>query len=722
MANPSDKVLVLGQELVPESGVLIVPNYLSFRDLLQLEKLLAPRKITYLVESDAIIDPLLQAHLERDNVTAREFASQPQDAEEFKRLMHTTVAVGDLLVFVPGQATTRTGSPTSVPSVTLRFLMATGAPVMPLFVDHPEEARLAIESVGQTERIAMAFGKPMEREAANLANYQENLLVAGQKVFSARPALEMNLAYALLLGLKKHGSNCQVFDGFRGDATGFDKLMAAAIVFSKYLKQRTTAKRVGIILPPGTGGLMANLAVLFAGKVPVNLNFTAGRDAIQYSMDQAELDCFVTAGAFKTKMDSFPWPDDEQLVLMDKLLPELKKKIAVWYILGKVIPAGMLANILGIPQKGGDEEAVLLFTSGSSGQPKGVMLSHRNMIANVNQFSSRLQLKAEDSALGCLPLFHSFGCTVTMWYPVIEGINLVTYPSPMEFGKLAELIEQHKISLFVATPTFLRGYMRKATPEQLQSLKLVVTGAEKLPPSVAQQFEKKFGKPVMEGYGLTETSPATNVNLPDLEPFHDGEPVLPSRRPGSVGQLLPGVAVRITDPDTDQPQSLHQTGMIWLSGPNIFMGYLKQPEKTSEMLIGNWLRTGDIGRYDEDGFLYIEGRLSRFSKVAGEMVPHETLEEAINKQLGLEGDDRKVVVTGIPDEAKGEKLILITTLKSLNMDDLRLQLLESGIASLWIPKTVIQIGEIPHLASGKLDLKRCLDIAKNGGEEEVEPS
>jgi len=725
MANSTDKVLVLGQELIPEGGVLIVPNFLSFRDLLQLEALLTPRKIAYLVESTAIIDPLLQAHLDRSNVTAHEFSAQPEssdDIESFKRLMHSTVAKGELVVFVPGQSATRRGSSTSVPSEMLKFLMATGAPVMPVFIDHPEDTRLAIESVAHVERITMAFGKVMEREAANLANYQETLLLAGQKVFDSRPALDYHLAYALLLGLKKH-TNCQVFDGFRGEATKYDKLLAATIVFSKYIKQQTTAKRVGIVIPPGTGGLMANLAVLFAGKVPVNLNFTAGEGSIRSSMEQAELDCYITADSFRAKIPDFPWPEESQLILLDKVLPDLKKKIAVWYILSKFMPANALASTLGIPKTGGDEEAVLLFTSGSSGQPKGVVLSHRNLLANVNQFSSRLQLKAEDSALGCLPLFHSFGCTVTMWYPVIEGINLVTYPSPMEFGKLAELIEKQKVSLFVATPTFLRGYMRKATAEQFASLKLVVTGAEKLPPKVAEQFEKKFNKPVLEGYGLTETSPATNVNLPDPESFRDDEPVLASRRAGSTGQLLPGIALRITDPDTDQPLSLHQTGMIWLSGANVFKGYLKQPEKTDEVLIGGWLRTGDIGHYDEDGFLYIEGRLSRFSKVAGEMVPHETLEEAINQHLGIGGDDeRKVVVTGVPDEAKGERLVLITTLRSLNTDDLRLQLLESGIASLWIPKTVIQVKTIPHLASGKLDLKRCFEIAQNGNEDVEEKS
>ncbi|MCB1087999.1 MAG: AMP-binding protein, partial [Verrucomicrobiae bacterium] len=300
--------------------------------------------------------------------------------------------------------------------------------------------------------------------------------------------------------------------------------------------------------------------------------------------------------------------------------------------------------------------------------------------------------------------------TVTLWYPIIEGLSLVTYPSPLETGKLAELVETHRISLLLATPTFLRGYLKKAKPEQLASTKLVITGAEKLPAKVAETFETKFGKPVLEGYGLTETSPVTNVNLPDPESPVPGErrPVIASRRSGSVGHPIPGVAVRITDPNTDEPMSLHHSGMIWLRGANIFEGYLGQPEKTSEVIRHGWFRTGDIGRIDEDGFLYIEGRLSRFSKIGGEMVPHETVEAAINEALGFDSEsERKIAIVGVPDDAKGEALILLSAAPGLDITDLRYRLLDHGIASLWIPRSIVEVPEIPLLASGKLDIKGC---------------
>ena len=198
--------------------------------------------------------------------------------------------------------------------------------------------------------------------------------------------------------------------------------------------------------------------------------------------------------------------------------------------------------------------------------------------------ASRLNLPKGSAILGCLPLFHSFGCTVTLWFPVIEGVNLVTYPSPLETKRLAELIALHQINIFLSTPTFLRGYMKRIDPAQFSSLKLVVTGAEKLPQSLANAFEEKFGIRPQEGYGLTETSPATNVNLPDLDPDRDSV-ALPSSRNGSVGQPLPGIAIRITDPATDKEVPINKQGIIWFKGPNVFNGYLGDPKKSAEVLL-----------------------------------------------------------------------------------------------------------------------------------------
>src|SRR5207245_1517714 len=255
--------------------------------------------------------------------------------------------------------------------------------------------------------------------------------------------------------------------------------------------------------------------------------------------------------------------------------------------------------------------------------------------------------------LASLPFFHTFGCTVTLWYPVLEGVKVVTYPNPLEAAKNAALIDKHHVTVIFATPTFLRGYLRKAEPEQLRSVRLTITGAEKLPLELARAFEERFGKHVFEGYGLTETSPVISVNLPDPIPEVAGQQVQPSSRLGSAGKMAPGIAAEIREPETGKKLSLHETGMLWVRGPNIFDGYLNDPARTADVLQDGWFKTGDLGRFDEDGFLYIEGRLARFSKIGGEMVPHESIEHKIVDLLDLSGkDERMVAIVGMQEQAK----------------------------------------------------------------------
>jgi acyl-[acyl-carrier-protein]-phospholipid O-acyltransferase/long-chain-fatty-acid--[acyl-carrier-protein] ligase len=280
------------------------------------------------------------------------------------------------------------------------------------------------------------------------------------------------------------------------------------------------------------------------------------------------------------------------------------------------------------------------------------------------------------------------------------------------------LIKRYGCSLFVAAPTFLRGYLRKAEPEQLASLRLVVTGAEKLPPSLAEQFQKRFGKEIMEGYGLTETSPVVSVNLPDVSFGPRGPGIQHAHRAGSVGRMAPGIAAQIRDPDTGAKLSLYAVGMLWLRGPNIFEGYLDDPARTAEVIQDGWFRTGDLARFDEDGFLFIEGRLTRFSKIAGEMAPHETIEAKILEALGENAGERLFMVTGVPDAAKGEALVLLSTV-DLDMNELRGKLTALGLPNLWIPRTVRRIAALPILGTGKLDLKACRDLALAA--EEVAP-
>ncbi len=706
---PSTQIQILGSERLPKDGALVVPGQLDIEELNAMEKLFAGRRISWLVEENGQLPEKVRARIESHGGDGFAFSANDAALPAVGEQLRETLTGGGVLIHVPGRVRAHSGTNPLIEGRVLQALCALGLPTLPVAVHHPRETRLPYESPSSLPAAILTVGQVISPADLSTATLRQKFLEGTEEAFSSRSFLDGHLGRALLHGLKTRRR--RLFDGSDDSELSYPRLLAAAIVLSKLIREATDKPRIGVILPPGKAGMLANVAAVFAGKIPVNINFTAGHDAIKSSIRQADLDRFITADPFVRKLASFPWPPTRDLILIERELPALMKKIAAWTVLSRILPVPVLASMLGIPKHGGDKEAMLLFTSGSSGEPKGVVLTHRNILGNICQFGSRLAMPKGSRILGSLPLFHCFGSTVTLWFPVVGDYDLVTYPNPIETRRLGELIAQHQIYLILSTPTFLRGFIRRVDPDQLASLGLVVTGAEKLPPSLAENFENRFGIALMEGYGLTETTPATNSNLPDLQ---DNElPVINSYRPGSVGQLLPGIAVRLTDPsDDDRIIPIDQQGVIWLRGTNIFPGYLDNQKTTDKVLKDGWFRTGDIGRMDGDGFLYIEGRTSRFSKIGGEMVPHETVEAAVTRVLGLDNEtERKVAIVGIPDEKKGEALALLSTIPVQSLEqfciDLRYRLLDAGIASLWTPKTIIPVNEIPLLASGKLDLKAC---------------
>ena len=694
-----------------EECLILLPNRISKSDLSILTEEISTTKSKPILLLDSSHSRKNELGIDSNDPDVASFDFSSRSDEELRSIIEPFRNKENTIIFIPAKTSVKNGANFHFPSKSLRKILGLGIPAIPLFIESVSETKLSIDKEKGTIH---SYGEILREDNLIIPSFQESLLEAGEEAFSSHDIFNDSLPYSIIKGLKNYGSKTTIFDGNDGTELVFTKVFAAAAALSRIIKKETQKNRVGIVLTPGKGGLVANLAVLLSGKVPVNLNFTAGSDAVNSSMDQADLDRIITAEAFVEKYPGFPWPNDDKILFIEKIRPTLNKKIILWLLALTAFPPKILASMLGITKEGGDQEAVLLFTSGSSGNPKGVVLTHRNILANVSQFGSRLELSNEDKILGCLPLFHSFGSTVTLWYPMLEGVNLVTYPSPLDPPKLADLIQKHKVTLLLATPTFLRGYMRRVDPKQLESIKYVVTGAEKLPQKLAEAFSEKFEKKVMEGYGLTETSPVSNVNVPNVDTENDEE-LIPSERFGSVGQFLPGVAVRITDTNDDTPIPINQSGMIWLKGSNVFKEYLHLPDQTDEVFKEKWFRTGDIGRVDEDGFLFIEGRLSRFSKIGGEMVPHETIEAHVNKALGYDSDaEKKIAIVGVPDETKGEALVMLSSVEMDNdsVKALRQKLLDSGVAALWIPKKIVKVEEIPSLASGKLDIKGCEDLAK----------
>ena len=537
----------------------------------------------------------------------------------------------------------------------------------------------------------------------------------GESEFQKRPELEGHLAWESFIALAKHPNRILIVDRTlkrREMKSGL--LLALAYSVSRKLKSWTDRKRVGIIFPPGIGAYIANLAVVLAGKVPVNLNFTLGRASAEACLKKAEIDCVLTTERVQKKLSDFPWPESGLIDIVEVLAGLSKLKTIALLAALKLFPAKLLATILKIPSVGGDVEAGLLFTSGSSGEPKGVVLTHRNVLGNCLQIDGSRLLPDGEKVIASLPVFHSFGFTVTLWYPILRGVSVVTLPSPLEFKKIAEAIAAESATVLISTPTFLRPYIRRIEPKKLKTLKYVVAGAEKTPEGFAELWQKTFASEYLEGYGLTETSPVVCANLPDKLIAKEGlnGSGTTGFRKGSVGRLFPGQAARILDPDSRESLPVTETGLLLLKGPNIFGGYLHDAERTAEVMQGDWFITGDLARFDEDGFLFIEGRLSRFSKIAGEMVPHGTVEQALMEAFDLMDSDVPMLAIGSrSDDAKGEVLVLLSAI-DIELSDVKEKLSSLGFSNLWAPKVIKRVETIPTLATGKLDLRAIKELSK----------
>ena len=711
------RVTAIGLGNLPDGGFLLVPNHISWVDALVLQ-LACARPIRFVIDQEYYHKPILHPFL-------RALGCIPiniRHSHAAVRAAAEKIADGEIVCVFPEGQLERRGTLLRLHRGYELIARHANAQVVPVWLDQLWGSIFSFQGGRFFTKfpkripypVTIAFGKPLEAEAADVATMREELLKLGESCFSRRPSLDRHLAEECVRGLKRRRFATAVIEGTDHSKLSRAKLLGAAAALSRYLRREFSDERIAIVLPASKASMVANLAVTLANKVPVDLNFTMGRAANESCCRRANLRVAISATPFMERLKDFPWP--ERVLKLDELMPRMKRQIIFWWIISVLVPARLLLRLLQIPKQGGHADAVLLFTSGTTGEPKGVVVSHRNVVGNVSQFRELLDAKKTDAILGSLPFFHTFGSTVTLWYPLIEGVRIVTYPNPLEPARCAALIDKYKLTFLLATPSFLRLYLRKAEPEQIRSLRLIIVGAEKLPLDLASHFEKCFHKKVFEGYGLTETAPVVSVNLPDPEPKKAGEQVQPSSRLGSVGRLAPGMAAEICEPETGRKLSLYESGMLWLRGVNIFEGYLHDPKRTAEVLRDGWLKTGDIGRFDEDGFLYIEGRLSRFSKIGGEMVPHETIEQKIIDLLELSGrDERPIAIVGVQDEAKGEALVLLSAV-DLDLAEVRKKLQEAGVPNLWIPKQIQRVEAIPVLASGKLDLKKCQERAAERGD------
>jgi acyl-[acyl-carrier-protein]-phospholipid O-acyltransferase/long-chain-fatty-acid--[acyl-carrier-protein] ligase len=551
--------------------------------------------------------------------------------------------------------------------------------------------------------VTVSFGSPLPPSTTAEQARQAVMALGGAAVAYRRQQRDL-LPLRFMATARRQWSRFCMADS-TGQALTFGRALVGSLLLARWLRQQHPQDAmVGLLLPASVGGALANIAVLLAGKVPVNLHCTAGPEAMTAALTQCGIQTILTSRPFlhKAKIaacSGMVYLEDilQQLPSWQKVFAMLQARLLPSYLLQRLYtPRGQHANTL----------ATVVFSSGSTGTPKGVMLSHHNVLSNIEGIAQVFSLTPRDRLLGSLPLFHSFGFTVTLWLPLITGCGVVYHPNPTDAKAIGELARTYQATMLISTPTFCGMYLRQCPAETFASLRYAVVGAEKLRPALAQDFKDKYGVELLEGYGCTEMAPVVAVNVPDV--VHGTQRQL-GHKPGTVGQPIPGVVARVVHPETGAPLPSGTAGLLLVAGPNRMLGYLGQPEKTAEVLQDGWYVTGDIAAIDEDGFIRLTDRLSRFSKIGGEMVPHGTVEEAINRILG----EPACVVTAVPDIRKGEALVVLYTPTAISQDELWDRLCQTDLPKLWLPKRehLYCIEAIPTLGTGKVDLQQARRLA-----------
>lgn len=498
------------------------------------------------------------------------------------------------------------------------------------------------------------------------------------------------------------------------------KLVAATTMIARLIQKRTQAQNIGVVLPASAPGIMTNLAVMLNGQVGVNLNFSTGVPAVKAAIENAELTTVFTSSKFIEKLEAKGIAINEMLAgvdvcyLEDLLQLPGKFRWALHFLAAVFLPVSVIQRFVGRPVTI-DQPAQILFSSGSEGKPKGIVLSHRNLMGNIKQISDVLNTQAQDRMVACLPLFHSFGLTVNSLLPMVEGIPTICHPDPTDALGTAKAIARFRGTILCGTATFLRLYTRnrKVEPLMLESLRVVVAGAEKLTADVREGFELKFKKAIYEGYGATETTPVASVNIPDgIDP--SSFKVQEGSKIGSVGLPLPGTSFRIVDPETYETLAPDSDGLILIAGGQVMLGYLNDSQKTAAAIVEldgrRWYKTGDKGHLDSDGFLTIVDRYSRFAKIGGEMISLSSVEQAM-KPL-LINPEAECLAINLKDEKKGERIVLLVAGEE-DTSQLKRKALDCGINALAVPSDIIPVAEIPKLGSGKWDIAGAKKLAED---------
>ena len=705
------RIRVLGAEHVPmEGGALLVCNHASWVDALLLQAT-QQRRIRFIMDRDIYNTPMLTPLFRLMGVIPISMRDSPKKIVASLRDARRAMDEGFMVCIFAEGAITRSGMPMAFKSGFEHIVKDSPYPIIPVYLggawgsifSYYFGRPLSHWPTMLRYPVTVIFGAPMPATSAS-GEVREAVLELSCLYYNDRKPSRLSIGETFVQTARSNWRRPAVMDT-SGRKLMYGHALTGAIALAESLAPNVgDARMVGLLLPPSVGGALADLAVILLGKVPVNLNYTASDESFRSAVEQCGIRTVISSRLFLEKLGRFQ--ELPGLLFLEDVSPKITAadKLRAW-LKALLIPRRMLARPHDFKA---DDVATIIFSSGSTGTPKGVMLSHHNILSNVESVRAVFRFTPTDNICAALPFFHSFGFTCSLWLPLLCGFSAAYHPNPLDGAKIAEVVRENRSTLLFATPTFLLAYLRRAKPEDFASLRYVIVGAEKLKPRVADAFEEQFGIRPLEGYGATELAPVATLSIPDVE-IHGVRQA--GVRLGSVGHPLPGIAVKTVDPETGERIPPGKPGLMLIKGPNVMIGYLNNPEKTTEVLRDGWYNTGDIAIVDKDGFVTITDRLSRFSKIGGEMVPHIGVEEAYHRALGKTA--QVLAVAAVPDEKKGERLVVLYTPEAGDVEQLRQIMHESELPNLWKPAADAYhpIEALPLLGSGKLDLKGLKDIA-----------
>ncbi len=715
LTNTLYRLRLVGEQHVPQSGgALLVPNHVSFIDGLLLIGSL-DRPVRFVVDSHYTEQPIFKPFMKALGVIPISSHGGLRVILKALREAGAALDTGELVCIFPEGQITRTGTLLPFRRGFERVVKGRTAPIIPVHLDRVWGSIFSFNHGRflwkMPERlpypVTVSFGAPLPTSTA-AHELRGKIRELGEAAWQLRKPSRGPLHREFIRSMRRSPFRFAMADQTRPRVSSLQALIGS-IVLARILRPYwQNQERVGVLLPPTVAAALVNVAAPLCGKTIVNLNYTVGKSGLEAAARLAGLRTIVTSRTFieKAKLEL---PDGPSVIWLEDVAKTIGTGAKVTAaLLALFAPCRIIERACGqITPLTPDSLATIIFSSGSTGEPKGVMLSHFNIDMNSQGATQVLHLYQDERVLGILPFFHSFGYMV-FWFVMFNNATMIFHPSPLDVAAIGELIQRYRITFIVITPTFLQLYARRCTPEQFSSLRVILTGAEKLSARLAAAIEDKFGIGPIEGYGVTECAPVIAVNCPD---FRAAGYYQPASRRGTVGQPLPGVSVQIVDPDSYAPLQAGTPGMLLVKGPNVMNGYLGREDLTAQVMRDGWYITGDIAALDEDGFLTITDRLSRFSKIGGEMVPHGKVEEAL--QQAAESDQQVFAVTGLPDEKKGERLAVLHTLEESRIPHILDKVSTSGLPNLFIPgkHQFVRVDALPVLGTGKLDLRGVKRIA-----------